>query len=42
LGLCNQLKNKSATVQFDFLVELAKKNSAYEYGSFYLKNATFA
>ncbi len=40
--LCGDLKLKSQDEQFAYFVDLAKKNTVQEYGSFYLKNETFA
>lgn len=41
-NLCNDLKGKSEEQQFDYLVKNAISNDVYEYGSYYLKNVTFA
>jgi pimeloyl-ACP methyl ester carboxylesterase len=40
--LCDDLKSKSQDDQFTYFVNLAKGNDPYEYGSYYLKNETFA
>ena len=36
--LCNDLKGKNQTDQFNYFISLAKDNDASEYGSYYLKN----
>lgn len=40
--LCNDLKGKSLDDQFTYFIGLAKANDVAEYGSYYLKNETFA
>lgn len=40
--MCNALKLKSLDDQFAYFVDLAKENTVYEYGSYYLKNESFA
>jgi hypothetical protein len=41
-NMCNVLKLKSLVDQFAYFVDLAKQNTVYEYGSYYLKNESFA
>lgn len=40
--LCENVKNKTSDQQFAYLVETVKSSEVYEYGSYYLKNVTFA
>jgi hypothetical protein len=40
--LCNNLKGKTADQQHQYFISNAHNNDVYEYGSYYLKNATFA
>lgn len=40
--MCNDIKDKSTDEQFEYFLQNAKTESVYEYGSFYLKNETFA
>lgn len=40
--MCTDIKLKTQDEQFAYFVDLAKANTVEEYGSYYLKNETFA